>query len=254
MAAARARSRARMRSSRLSCTSMMAAMWHARPTMCTGMMARVRRVILRSASAGSGVSVSSISATMGTAPTARTARAVAMKVQAGTMTSSPGPMPRPTRAQIRALVPLLTVRAYLTPTFWASSSSSRSENVPCPPKSRINLPLRMTRATASILRLADFVHCLPAFLTSGAGMLYGPGAAAGEKADGPVASRPPPLRRRKNVARGVPLAGFSATFGLIAARGWMRHSRTRAGSSGGPWSYRQDGSALAAVRRFIRAY
>jgi hypothetical protein len=51
----------------------------------------------------------------GLAPTANTASAVAMNVLAGTMTSSPGPMPSAARLSWRAAVPLATPTPCRTP-------------------------------------------------------------------------------------------------------------------------------------------
>ena len=64
------------------------------PKRCTGTIAFVRWVIAASTAAGSMLAVSgSTSASTGVAPVWETASAVAMKVLAGTMTSSPGPIP-----------------------------------------------------------------------------------------------------------------------------------------------------------------
>ena len=82
------------------------------PRMCTATIAFVCGESFRSTSAGSIVSESSTSATTGTAPTASTAVAVEIHVYAGTTTSSPGPISRPTSAQTSALVPEFTARAW----------------------------------------------------------------------------------------------------------------------------------------------
>jgi hypothetical protein len=59
------------------------------------MMALVRGVIAASTAAGSiQKKIGSISTNMGVAPVRATELAVAAKVNDGTMTSSPGPMPR----------------------------------------------------------------------------------------------------------------------------------------------------------------
>ena len=73
------------------------------------MMARVRGVIAAATDSGSMVRVSaSTSAKIGTAPTSATADAVAMKVNAGTMTSSPMPILRVRRMSCSETVPLAT--------------------------------------------------------------------------------------------------------------------------------------------------
>ena len=51
----------------------------------------------------------------GRAPTATTASAVAMNVLRGTITSSPGPIPRPARISSSASVPLATPTQCPTP-------------------------------------------------------------------------------------------------------------------------------------------
>ena len=70
------------------------------------MIAAVRGVILAATSSGSTVSVSSTSAKTGTAPEFTTAPTVAMKVNAGTTTSSPHPTPSAASAHRSAAVPL----------------------------------------------------------------------------------------------------------------------------------------------------
>ena len=96
------------------------------PRMCTGRIAFVRAVILRSASSGSIVSESSTSASTGRAPAASTAFAVAFQVYAGTITSSPRPTPLPISPQISADEPALTASACSTPMCSASSRSNAS--------------------------------------------------------------------------------------------------------------------------------
>ncbi len=94
------------------------------PRMCTGSSAFVREVSFRSTSAGSSVSDSSTSASTGIAPVASTAFAVAFQVYAGMITSSPAPIPRPIRAQMRADEPALTQSAYGEPMCSANSRSN----------------------------------------------------------------------------------------------------------------------------------
>ena len=73
------------------------------------MIARVRGVIRAATSSGSRLSVSgSISAKTGVAPRRATASAVAKKVNAGQMTSSPAPMPIASITSTSASVPLAT--------------------------------------------------------------------------------------------------------------------------------------------------
>ena len=70
------------------------------PWACTGMTARVRCVIRASRARGSRLCVTgSMSQKTGTAPWWRTAMAVATKLNAGTITSSPGCTPAATTAQ-----------------------------------------------------------------------------------------------------------------------------------------------------------
>ncbi|CAM5443972.1 hypothetical protein SCALM49S_05924 [Streptomyces californicus] len=82
------------------------------PAMCTGRIARVRaEATARTASGVRHWRPGSTSAGTGTAPVFCTAREVLMKVNAGTITSSPGPMPCTRSASSRASVPLLTASA-----------------------------------------------------------------------------------------------------------------------------------------------
>jgi hypothetical protein len=94
------------------------------PSMWTAMIALVRGVIRASTSTGSRLSVASISASTGRARAYTTAEIVATNVKPGTMTSSPGPTPRPVKARYRPLVPELRARAYRTPAAAATSSST----------------------------------------------------------------------------------------------------------------------------------
>src|SRR5258708_5957630 len=89
------------------------------------MIALVREVIRRSASARSSVNVSRLtSAKAGTAPARETAFAVAINVKSGTITSSPGPIPSPCNAIASAIVALFTTSAWGTPKYFARSASN----------------------------------------------------------------------------------------------------------------------------------
>ena len=80
------------------------------------MMALVFGPTFSRTSAGSIVAVTgSTSAKMGRAPHIETEEAVAKNVNAGTITSSPGPTPAARSAAWRAAVPLLTATAWGTP-------------------------------------------------------------------------------------------------------------------------------------------
>ncbi len=68
----------------------------------------------------------STSANTASAPVSRTALAVAMKVNDGTTTWSPGPTPRARRASSRAVVPFETAEAWRAPIVEANSSSNAS--------------------------------------------------------------------------------------------------------------------------------
>src|SRR5437867_2003246 len=102
-------------------------------------MARVRPVSLAATSAGSTFSVSPrTSAKTGIPPWYSTALADAAKVSAGTMTSSPGPMPAANAAAWSAAVPELTATAWAAPTAAAtvrSNSATRGPVVSRPPRS-----------------------------------------------------------------------------------------------------------------------
>src|SRR5690606_27567635 len=77
----------------------------------TGMMTLVRGVIAASTASGSMHKVSaSMSTSTGLAPTCSTTLAVAAKVRAGTITSSPGPTPSATRATWSPAVHELSIR------------------------------------------------------------------------------------------------------------------------------------------------
>ena len=68
------------------------------------------------------------------APTLSTAPALASQVKAGTITSSPGPMPRPTRPQISAPVPEVTINVWRLPNSSAIRFSQASAWPPSPPR------------------------------------------------------------------------------------------------------------------------
>jgi len=95
-----------------------------KPEVCTGITARVRSPICASKEAGSRFCVSSsTSAKTGTAPTWSAAVALATKVKAGTITSSPGRTPAALRATSSAAVPLDTATARLAPqNSWSVAS------------------------------------------------------------------------------------------------------------------------------------
>src|SRR5690606_40943644 len=77
----------------------------------TGMMTLVGGVIAVSTASGSMHKVSaSMSTSTGLAPTCSTTLAVAAKVRAGTITSSPGPTPSATRATWSPAVHELSIR------------------------------------------------------------------------------------------------------------------------------------------------
>ena len=92
--------------------------------MCTAMIALVRGVIFASTSAGSRLSVVSISPRTGVARLKTIDEMLAMKVNPGTMTSSPGPTPRAPRQSHSDAVPELVANAYRTPVHSATRSSS----------------------------------------------------------------------------------------------------------------------------------
>ncbi len=93
------------------------------------MIAFVAGVIAASTAAGSTQYVSSsMSTNTGVAPVRATELPVAANVNAGTMTSSPGPIPNEAIAMCKAAVPLLTDKQCFTPKY---SSSSRCSAVAC---------------------------------------------------------------------------------------------------------------------------
>ena len=103
-----------------------ASMSHATFSRWTGTIAAVRSEIFASTSAGSSVSVSSTSANTTSAPIVTTALTVAMNVNAGTITSSPGPTSNAANATRNAAVPLDTASAYRQPNASHTADSNAS--------------------------------------------------------------------------------------------------------------------------------
>ncbi len=101
------------------------------PYRCTGTTARVAGPTAANAACGSRRYVSGRqSARTGRAPILATAPAVAMKVLAGTTTSSPGPTPLARRASSTASVPLPTPTQCATPPNSAYSRSKAATSSP----------------------------------------------------------------------------------------------------------------------------
>jgi hypothetical protein len=96
------------------------------PSIWTGMIARVRGVILRARSSGSMFREASISVKTGTAPASRMASQVATKVKPVVTTSSPKPIPKAARATFRAVLPEETARARSRPVKAAKAFSNSS--------------------------------------------------------------------------------------------------------------------------------
>ncbi len=94
------------------------------PCRCTAISTRVRGVMCRSISAGSRLKDESISAQMGSAPAITTALKQECQVQAGTITSSPGPISRAAMATCNAAVPEVTPNAYFVCIKPANSRSN----------------------------------------------------------------------------------------------------------------------------------
>src|SRR6516165_4045642 len=95
------------------------------PAKCTGMIARVRLVMAASACSRSILRESSPTSTnTGRAPTRTITFAVATKLSAGVMTSSPGPMPQASSAISRPAVAEVSVRTGRPPRYADSSASS----------------------------------------------------------------------------------------------------------------------------------
>ena len=131
------------------CASAMACNWSifaGWPYRCTGMIAFVRSVIAASTEAGSRVkSSSAMSAKTGVAPVSATEFAVAAKVNEGTMTSSPAPMPLDNRPRCRPEVPEFTAtQARPSPKCAENSASNAATSGPW-----AIMPERSTRSTAS---------------------------------------------------------------------------------------------------------
>src|SRR5690349_4937855 len=100
--------------------------------MWTAITARVRGVMRRSTSAGDrfGASGETTSASTGVAPTYRGACAVARNVNAGTITSSPGPSPNAAHAKCNAAVPEDTATANGDPVHSATAASNAAVRGP----------------------------------------------------------------------------------------------------------------------------
>ena len=111
---------------------MIGSMSQGSPLMGTGMMALVRSVILRFTSFASMLNVRrSMSAKTGLPLWCMMAAALQMMVNAGTMTSSPGPTPAQATAECSVDVPEFTEMAYFTPNFSAKARSKRVFIRPC---------------------------------------------------------------------------------------------------------------------------
>ena len=108
-------------------TGARASMSQARPARCTGRTAFARGLARSTASASVCAVIrpltGSTSAKTTSAPQYRAAVAVDRKVMAGTMQTSPGPIPSPARAKCRAEVPLEQAAASVAPTRAARSAS-----------------------------------------------------------------------------------------------------------------------------------
>jgi hypothetical protein len=105
----------------------------------------VRSVSTAAAESGSISPVpGSTSQKTGVAPVCRTPRTEAMNVWAGTITSSPGPMPAAFIAMVRAAVPEATPTHSATPHTAANSTSKRSTSSP-----RMNALPFTTRSNAA---------------------------------------------------------------------------------------------------------
>ena len=95
------------------------------PYRCTGTIALVRLVIALRIASGSMLRVSlSQSTSTAVQPAIQIASAVAKKVLALVISSSPGPSPRAMKVSHSASVPLPTPIAYLEPAYVASCSSN----------------------------------------------------------------------------------------------------------------------------------
>src|SRR5262245_41307876 len=115
------------------------------PNRWTGTTARVRSVTFAAIWSGAMLNVTgSMSAKTGRAPSRQTELTVAKKVNGGTMTSSPGPIPRACRASTRASVPDPHPTPNAAPQNAATSFSNAATSGP-----RIACPDVSTRSTAA---------------------------------------------------------------------------------------------------------
>ena len=118
-------------------------------------MARVLGVIFFATEAGSISKVSgSISANTGTPPSYSAALALAAKVMAGTITSSPGLMRSARMAQCSAAVPELTATPSPAPQWAAKACSNSETRGPV-----VSQPEQSASTTA--LTSASAISCLP---------------------------------------------------------------------------------------------
>lgn len=110
------------------------------------MIAAVRGPSTAATESGSRLKVTgSMSANTGVAPVSRTELAVAAKVNEGTTTSSPAPIPAATSASRSAEVPEFTATQCRPSTSAENSSSNAATSGPC-----TTWPPRSTRTAASI--------------------------------------------------------------------------------------------------------
>jgi hypothetical protein len=117
------------------------------PAKCTGMMARVRGVMAASTASRSMLRESSPTSTnTGRAPTRTITFAVATKLIAGVMTSSPAPIPQASSAISRPAVAEVWVRTGRPPRYADSSASSCATFGPL-----ASHPPRSTSPTAAIV-------------------------------------------------------------------------------------------------------
>jgi hypothetical protein len=132
------------------------------PPRWTARIARVRSVILASASAGSRQSVAgSTSTKTGTELKNRTAVAVAWKDMLGTSTSSPGPRRRAPSAMMRPEVPELAETAKGTPACSANRASNSRTYFP-PRKGRSSGPGSAASAEVRVPTCRTSIPAVPA--------------------------------------------------------------------------------------------
>ena len=93
------------------------------PIICTTMIAFVCGVIFARTSSASRLNVRSISASTGIPRAYTIDEMLAINVNPGTITSSPGPIPSPASAVNNADVPEFTATPYFTPTYSATACS-----------------------------------------------------------------------------------------------------------------------------------